>query len=225
MKNLNEIENYMKSGEFESAITVLNSALKTEPENVQVIFLLGVCYFRQGKMADAESTFRKAIAIDTNSEKVWYYLGLVLEKQGKLDDAQITFKMATTINPNFTAALNKLDSNTVTGPRLNNFQRSSTHDQNTDSAEEIGRLEEKAREAELAKGVYTQVKSRTTYTTQKVGTVLMHLVFGGSLFCGIGGFIGYGVFQVPGAIMGIAAGCVIAIMAAIIGAGNVSHRV
>ena len=74
---LSRAKNSLQTGKASEAEAVLNSILKTEPQQFDALHLLGVANLMQGKLEVASDFFLSAIEIDPQSAKTFYNLGIV----------------------------------------------------------------------------------------------------------------------------------------------------
>lgn len=90
-----------KKRKYKDAATHIEEIIKTEPDNVYFLKLLGNCYINLKKYKDAMEIFKKALKIATTRDKRYikkrfayagYKYGLILEKEGKKTESQRIFK-------------------------------------------------------------------------------------------------------------------------------------
>ena len=124
----------LQSGRLERAAAACQRALELDPHLTDAHNVLGTVYLEMGRTADAEEQFRKALE-DTaypTPEKVYLNLGLLYGSQGRDKEAVESFRKSVGIDPQYHKA---------------HFHLASTLDR-------IGRLEEAAREYEVAEPAF-----------------------------------------------------------------------
>ena len=92
---------YIKQGETEEAIEVLNRAEKVCPEDSNVYFYLGIASRINRRFKEAVEYLRKAVALKPDSVQVQFYLGLSLIDAELYDDASSAFREVIRIKPDF----------------------------------------------------------------------------------------------------------------------------
>ena len=92
---------YIKQGETEEAIKVLNRAEKVCPEDSNVYFYLGIASRINRRFKEAVEYLRKAVALKPDSVQVQFYLGLSLIDAELYDDASSAFREVIRIKPDF----------------------------------------------------------------------------------------------------------------------------
>ena len=91
--NISGDELYQK-GDVPGAIEELKAALKLDPENVNVLNSLGVCYGVSGALEEALRTFREAARIDPNEVMALYNTGYVHDLLNRTEDALACYRQA-----------------------------------------------------------------------------------------------------------------------------------
>ncbi|HEV7643830.1 MAG TPA: tetratricopeptide repeat protein [Pyrinomonadaceae bacterium] len=98
----------LESGEYAKAGAEFDSVLKQEPDNVQAIYLRGMCKFMLREMKDAQADFERVLKLSPPKspgiEKVYANLGNTYYFHRELDKAQASFEKALAINPGHLAA-------------------------------------------------------------------------------------------------------------------------
>jgi Tfp pilus assembly protein PilF len=77
---------------------LIQSALKTDPENSSYLDSLGWTYFKLGKLDLAEENLKKALRADPSSATIIEHLGDVYQKQGKAELAKTAWQKALTLS-------------------------------------------------------------------------------------------------------------------------------
>jgi len=80
-------EAQIASGRYDEARSLLEEALKLEPENTRALALLGPVYGRAGDLPLAAKTLERAVALGETSPEIRRNLALVYMQQGKLQRA------------------------------------------------------------------------------------------------------------------------------------------
>ena len=81
---------YFLDGQYEKALTILESAISTAPDDPEGLFYLGRTQLEMGKLKDAELTLRTLTKTHPSYKPGFYFLGNTYGKQGKLADAHYT---------------------------------------------------------------------------------------------------------------------------------------
>ena len=66
---------YARANQFEQAIVLLNKAVDTKPNDLEVHFFLGMSESKTGNAAEAEKHFVKATQLQPSFDAAWYYAG------------------------------------------------------------------------------------------------------------------------------------------------------
>ncbi|MFC2083867.1 tetratricopeptide repeat protein [Bacteroidota bacterium] len=93
------------SGFYERAIVNYKKYLYNQPEEVDVIIDMGVCYFQLKKYDDALYTMKQALKIDSNHQIGHFNLGVVYKASGNESEANNWWTKTVEINPNSKIAL------------------------------------------------------------------------------------------------------------------------
>jgi tetratricopeptide (TPR) repeat protein len=95
---------HQKEGRLEEAERCCRDVLRTSPNNVDALRLLGITLIRGGRVDEAETQFRKAIAIAPDFVGALMDLGRSLKDQNQFEEAIDCFKQAMRLEPtNFQA--------------------------------------------------------------------------------------------------------------------------
>ena len=92
---------YIKQGETEEAIAVLNRAEEVCPRDSNVYFYLGIASRIKAQFKEAVKYLKKAVVLKPDSVQVQFYLGLSLLDAELYDDACLAFREVIRIKPNF----------------------------------------------------------------------------------------------------------------------------
>lgn len=91
---------YAKEKKYDEAIAILNEGFKKFPDNLQLLFLVGVYQERAGKFDDCIATMKEVIRLDTNHSSALNYLGYMWAERGmKLDIAEKLIRRALSLKP------------------------------------------------------------------------------------------------------------------------------
>ena len=97
------------SGDKSAGISVLESAIKTFPKDMNTLFTLADVYADAGRPADAERSLRQLIAAEPNNASALNYLGYLLATRGEqLDEAVRLIQKALETEPDNGAFLDSL---------------------------------------------------------------------------------------------------------------------
>lgn len=91
---------HLRAGRVDEAIQSLREALRTSPDNVNALYVLGVAYWQYKKqLPDAEALLRRATQLAPGFAAAWINLGAVLIDQGKHMEAVDCYSEATRLEP------------------------------------------------------------------------------------------------------------------------------
>ncbi len=99
-----------QQGEFNNAKKLYEQILQEEPDNAEVLHLLGLLFVDFGQLELAQENIRKAIKNTNDKPQYHNNLGNVYLKQGKIDLAQGSYKNAILIDQDYVEAYNNLAS-------------------------------------------------------------------------------------------------------------------
>lgn len=92
---------YIKQGETDEAIKVLNRAEQVCPKDSNVYFYLGIASRINAKFSEAVEYLKNAVALKPDSVQVQFYLGLSLVDAEHYEDACSAFREVIRIKPDF----------------------------------------------------------------------------------------------------------------------------
>jgi protein O-mannosyl-transferase len=107
---LYSIRSMQRNTEWESNLSLWESAVKTGPGSARAFFNLGCAYYKSGENARAEEMFRKAIAKEPAQVGAYNNLGIIYNEEKKYGLAASCFEKAADIDPNDLASLFNLAS-------------------------------------------------------------------------------------------------------------------
>lgn len=99
---------YRDAGELENARDALNSALKINKTNVDVIEALATTCLQLARRGEAETVVKKGLDNDDFNPRLWNLLGVVNFQKEKYEDACQCFEDAVTLDPYYKDALYNL---------------------------------------------------------------------------------------------------------------------
>ena len=103
-KSLAVAAEHQNAGRLEDAERCCRDVLRSNPDNVDALRLLGVTLAREGRIAEAETQFRKAITIAPDFVGALMDLGRSHKEQSQFEEAIDCFKRVTKLEPrNFQA--------------------------------------------------------------------------------------------------------------------------
>lgn len=103
-RTFNEGNQYIRRGDYDSAIESYQLVLELDPLYYKAYFQLGVVNTKLGDYAVAIDNYRKTVNIEPNFSKGWFALGLGLQKNDRLEEGLEAFKEATEVDPTYAKA-------------------------------------------------------------------------------------------------------------------------
>ncbi|HTS64151.1 MAG TPA: tetratricopeptide repeat protein [Candidatus Acidoferrales bacterium] len=85
---------YIRAGRIEEALPYLVDASEAQPDNVDTLAGLGLCYSEMGALSKAAEYLTKAIAVDRFYARTHLLLGSVRLQQNRLDEAETEIRKA-----------------------------------------------------------------------------------------------------------------------------------
>jgi tetratricopeptide (TPR) repeat protein len=101
-------------GKIDEAIAKLEDGKKMNPQDVGIVFQLGVLYYKAGKYDQARNELEQAVKLADNYSNARYFLGLIYDKQGDKQKALEQFKKVADLNPD-NADIKKIVANLEAG--------------------------------------------------------------------------------------------------------------
>jgi predicted TPR repeat methyltransferase len=95
-------------GEIKKAEELYRRILHNEPNNADVLHLLGILLSQKGKFTEAQKLIAKAIELQPNSPSFHNSMGNILKNLGKLSKAISYYQKALDLQPNYAVAHNNL---------------------------------------------------------------------------------------------------------------------
>ncbi len=99
---------YFKKGNLKQAENLFTEILKTQPDNVNVLHMLGVICFQLKNYDSAIQYSKRAVQFNPFNADVYNNLGAALQNKGQLDEAITCYQKAIELNPNLADAYNNL---------------------------------------------------------------------------------------------------------------------
>ncbi len=85
---------YVLLNDYEDAIRWLERALKMEPNNINVLYSLGRCYYSKDRYVDAGKMYERVLAIEPTHLKAEENLGLVFDATNRSEQAEEALRKA-----------------------------------------------------------------------------------------------------------------------------------
>jgi len=98
----------LTEGKVAEAVEILSQAARSNPENEDVHYNLGMALARQGKIEEAMKEYEEALRVFPNYVEAHNNLGNALMRSGRTAEAIPHFKQAVKILPDYAAAHNNL---------------------------------------------------------------------------------------------------------------------
>lgn len=89
----------LKAGKMEEAVPYLESITKSDPENVNVLYNLGIAYSELGQFDEAVIRLKKAVRLDPTHVHAWTGIGVAYQRMGKSSQALEPMQKAVEANP------------------------------------------------------------------------------------------------------------------------------
>jgi tetratricopeptide (TPR) repeat protein len=101
---INALNNLYNSGQMTKTEQACRELLRTYPQSLTVLNVLGKTLRRQGKLQEAVQVCDKAIKVKPDRAKTYYNRGVVLQELGQLEDAIKSYDRAIQLEPDFSPA-------------------------------------------------------------------------------------------------------------------------
>jgi len=86
-------------GNIDGAIYRTEQSFYLAPNDVGILFQLGLLYYQKGDFVSSRLAFERAVAINPNYSNARYFLGLIYDREGKKEDAIVQFEIIRDLNP------------------------------------------------------------------------------------------------------------------------------
>jgi tetratricopeptide (TPR) repeat protein len=117
-KILDDIFRHINAGQIGQAVKLCRSSLESDPENINVLGILGAILLQKGQLEDAENYLLKTIELEPAFAKPHEDLGVLYLRQDDSARAASFFQKATELDPRLATAFRGLrDANTRSGNR------------------------------------------------------------------------------------------------------------
>jgi tetratricopeptide (TPR) repeat protein len=117
-------------GKINEAIAQLEESKKMNPQDVGIVFQLGVFYYKADKLDQARVELESAVKLAENYSNARYFLGLIYDKQGSKQKALEQFKKVSELNPD-NQDIKKIISNLENGKKALDGLEENAVNQNT----------------------------------------------------------------------------------------------
>lgn len=97
-----------QAGRLEEAKARYQDLLVKQPDNAEIIHLLGLANFQLKDHATAETLLRQAISLQGRTADFHFNLGTILLEQGRFQEAEAAFRQASALKPYDAGILNNL---------------------------------------------------------------------------------------------------------------------
>ena len=94
-----QAEQLLKQKQVPQATSLLETALGSDPENAQALYLLAVCYRVQGRFDDALTTLEHLRTLSPDYARAWQEIGHNHRDLGRFDAAIDAYEHAVELNP------------------------------------------------------------------------------------------------------------------------------
>ena len=89
----------LKSGRLKEAIPYLESMTKAEPDNVVVLYNLGLAYSELGQFDEAIIRLKRAVQLEPSHSHAWTGIGVAYQRMGKPEQALAAMERAVAADP------------------------------------------------------------------------------------------------------------------------------
>lgn len=97
-----------QANKLEPAKEIYNQILQQDPNNVDVLHLMGILHHQLRAFDIAINYFQKVMALNPNIPQLYHNLGLAYKEQGQLDEAIIYYRKALALRPQYFEVFEKL---------------------------------------------------------------------------------------------------------------------
>lgn len=89
----------LRQGKTDEAIKNTENARRAAPQDIGILFQLGLLYYQNKQYDRAEEAFSSALMLNENYSNARYFLGILLDRKGKKSDAIREFERILALNP------------------------------------------------------------------------------------------------------------------------------
>jgi tetratricopeptide (TPR) repeat protein len=122
-------------GKMDEAIAQLEESKKINPQDIGILFQLGVFYYKANKFDQARVELENVVKLEENYSNARYFLGLIYDKQGDKQKALEQFKKVSDLNPD-NQDIKKIVSNLEAGKKALDGLEENAVNQNTNGQPE-----------------------------------------------------------------------------------------
>ena len=90
---------YQRQGRLPAAVSQVEKALRSSPQNIGLLFQLGFLKYQLGDISGARGAFANLLSINPNYSNAKYYLGLIYDRDGNKQAAIKEFEEILQLNP------------------------------------------------------------------------------------------------------------------------------
>lgn len=88
-----------RAGNIEKAIQSSQQTFLLAPNDIGVLFQLGLLYYQNKDYQNAQPVFERAVSFNPSYSNARYFLGLIYDREGKKDEAIFQFEKISELNP------------------------------------------------------------------------------------------------------------------------------
>jgi tetratricopeptide (TPR) repeat protein len=103
-KKLQTALHHHQTGNLQLAGHLYSEILRSQPDYIPVLHLLGVLFYQLGDYDAAIVHIKKALSLNPNNPEAYNHLGSALKAKGKIDEAIVCHQQAVKLNPYFAEA-------------------------------------------------------------------------------------------------------------------------
>lgn len=118
MADIDRINELIGNKEFDEALSLIKPALEEEPNNVELVKLLGLVYVNKKMWIEAQAQFETVVKYSPDDATAWFYLGSCYDNLGNFISAKSAYKKVIELRENYTDAYKSL---CVTLLKMDNF--------------------------------------------------------------------------------------------------------
>lgn len=89
----------LRQGKTDEAIRNTANAQRSAPQDIGILFQLGLLYYQDKQYTKAEQAFAQALVLNENYSNARYFLGLILDRRGEKEEAIAHFEKIALLNP------------------------------------------------------------------------------------------------------------------------------
>jgi protein O-GlcNAc transferase len=111
MKNNEELQSALQkyqAGNLRETEEICKQILVHDPDDADVLHLLGTVSLQRGDYDSAITYFEKLLRINPDDADAYYDMGLALEEKAEYDEAIVNYRKALSLNPDYADAYNNL---------------------------------------------------------------------------------------------------------------------